>query len=119
MGIKVATLMMELRDQKCQAHFGEDVWALASSKTKAIFNFLCGNHTRNLPIVRYNKVHSLLYFYCTVQMYLKSTVQIYNKWLHTQLGEQMRLAKAACGELEFHEYSLSTTGTKRSVLMSA
>ena len=48
--------MMELRDQKCKAHFGDDVWSLAGSKTKAIFNFLCGNHTRNLPIVRYNKV---------------------------------------------------------------
>jgi hypothetical protein len=46
MGIKVATLMMKLRDQKCKAHFGEDVWALASSKTKAIFNFVCGNHAK-------------------------------------------------------------------------
>jgi hypothetical protein len=58
MGIQVATLMMELRDKKCKVHYGEDVWALAGSKTKAIFNFLCGNHTRNLPVVRYNKVCS-------------------------------------------------------------
>ena len=52
----VATLMVELRDRKCSEHYGADVWGLASSQTKACFNFLCGNHTRNLPIVRYNKV---------------------------------------------------------------
>jgi hypothetical protein len=53
---QVATLMMELRNRKCAAHFGEDVWIHADKKTKACFNFLCGNHTRNLPVVRFNKV---------------------------------------------------------------
>jgi len=34
----------------------ENVWLQADKKTKACFNFLCGNHTRNLPVVRFNKV---------------------------------------------------------------
>jgi hypothetical protein len=56
--LKVATLMVELRDRKCAEHYGEDDWAHADAKTKACFNFLCGNHTRSLPNVRYNKVKS-------------------------------------------------------------
>jgi hypothetical protein len=44
---------------------------------KACFDFLCGNHTRNLPVVRFNKA--------------------YNGWLYVQLGEQMRIAKQAAG----------------------
>ena len=51
--------MVELRDQKCREHFGDDVWAAADVKTRACFNFLCGNHTRNLPVVRYNLVTAL------------------------------------------------------------
>jgi hypothetical protein len=43
--------MMELRDRKCAEHYFEDVWARADAKTKACFNFLCGNHTHNLPNV--------------------------------------------------------------------
>ncbi len=48
--------MIELRNRKCAEHYGEDVWASADGSTKACFNFLCGNHTRNLPTVRFNKV---------------------------------------------------------------
>ncbi len=52
----VATLMVELRDRKSCDHYGDNVWMNADNKTKACFNFLCGNHTRNLPVVRFNKV---------------------------------------------------------------
>ena len=52
----VATLMVELRDRKSSEQNGENVWLQADKKTKACFNFLCGNHTRNLPVVRFNKV---------------------------------------------------------------
>ena len=52
----VATLMVELRDRKSSEHYGANVWNNADKKTKACFNFLCGNHTRNLPVVRFNKV---------------------------------------------------------------
>ena len=50
--------MLEVRDRKCREHFGDDVWVAAEPKAKACFDFLCGNHTRNLPVVRFNKVHN-------------------------------------------------------------
>ena len=53
---QVARLMIDLRNRKCAQFYGEDVWAKADAKTKACFNFLCGNHTRNLPNVRFNKI---------------------------------------------------------------
>jgi hypothetical protein len=52
----VATLMMELRNRKCAEHYGADAWQHAGTQAQACFNFLCGNHTRNLPVVRFNKV---------------------------------------------------------------
>jgi hypothetical protein len=59
---KVATLMLEVRDRKCLEYYGDDVWATAEPKAKACFDFLCGNHTRNLPVTRFNKVkNSYLY----------------------------------------------------------
>jgi hypothetical protein len=48
--------MLEVRDRKCREYYGEDFWSTADPKTKACFDFLCGNHTRNLPVVRFNKV---------------------------------------------------------------
>ncbi len=54
---QVAELMLDLRGRKSIAHYGENVWSNAEKQTKACFNFLCGNHTRNLPVVRFNKVH--------------------------------------------------------------
>ncbi len=48
--------MLELRARKSIALYGENVWSNADIQTKACFNFLCGNHTRNLPVVRFNKV---------------------------------------------------------------
>jgi hypothetical protein len=57
--------MLEVRDRKCRDHYGEDVWAAAAPKTKACFDFLCGNHTRNLPVVRFNKVSSILCMHAT------------------------------------------------------
>ena len=53
---KVAKLLMELRHRKCGEHFGEENWNQAGKEAQACFNFLCGNHTRNLPVVRFNKV---------------------------------------------------------------
>ena len=98
--------MIELRDRKCAQHYGEDVWARADGKTKACFNFLCGNHTRNLPTVRYNKVPLpaiLTQLLCLDLLPHNIPVpyphsQIYDNWLQNELGEQMRLAKAACGK---------------------
>ena len=94
--------MMELRDRKCAEHYGEDVWARADAKTKACFNFLCGNHTRNLPNVRFNKVHYHPQHNSPPFHQSESIIslpQLYDKWLQTELGEEMRVAKAACGKL--------------------
>ena len=59
---KVAKLMMELRNRKCVEQHGDETWNQAEQKVKACFNFLCGNHTRNLPVVRFNKVPFSLTF---------------------------------------------------------
>jgi hypothetical protein len=48
----VATLIMDLQQRKKREYLSDDVWELASPESRAIFNFLCGNHTRNLPIDR-------------------------------------------------------------------
>jgi hypothetical protein len=48
--------MLELRDRKSCEHYGDDIWSQANKQMKACFDFLCGNHTRNLPVVRSNKV---------------------------------------------------------------
>ena len=48
--------MIDLRHRKCSEHNGAEVWDNADKQTQACFNFLCGNHTRNLPVVRFNKV---------------------------------------------------------------
>ncbi len=69
----VATLMIDLQQRKKREYLGEEGWELASAKSKAIFNFLCGNHTRNLPIDRFNK--------------------LYDKWLEVTLGAAIREAK--------------------------
>jgi hypothetical protein len=50
----VATLMMQVQERKKREFLSDDVWELTSPESRAIFNFLCGNHTRNLPIDWYN-----------------------------------------------------------------
>jgi hypothetical protein len=55
--------MLEVRERKCREHYGADNWETAEPKAKACFDFLCGNHTRNLPVVRFNKVHPPTYPY--------------------------------------------------------
>jgi hypothetical protein len=50
----VATLMMQVQERKKREYLSDDVWELTSPESRAIFNFLCGNHTRNLPIDWYN-----------------------------------------------------------------
>jgi hypothetical protein len=49
----VATLMMQLQERKKREFLSEEVWELTCPKSRAMFDFLCGNHTRNLPIDRY------------------------------------------------------------------
>jgi hypothetical protein len=48
--------MLEVRERRCREHYGDEIWGEAEPQAKACFDFLCGNHTRNLPVVRFNKV---------------------------------------------------------------
>jgi hypothetical protein len=68
----VAKLMLQLQERKKRAFLSEDVWETIDPKAKACFNFLCGNHTRNLPIDRFNL--------------------LYGKWLESILAPGMREA---------------------------
>ena len=48
----VATLIVQLQERKKRDFLSEEVWELTTPETRAMFDFLCGNHTRNLPIDR-------------------------------------------------------------------
>jgi hypothetical protein len=53
---KTARLAKTLRDTSGQLWFGYDNWELLAAEEKPWFDFLCGNHTRNLPMDAFNKV---------------------------------------------------------------
>jgi hypothetical protein len=82
---KVASLMIELREQKARLHHEDEKWAGLEPKSKACFDFLCGNHTRNLPIDWFNR--------------------LYNKWLQVEIEEDMKQAKSASGGQVRLEYN--------------
>ncbi len=69
----VATLMVELQERKKRQYLVDEEWEKVEPKTKACFNFLCGNHSRNLSIDRFNL--------------------LYDKWLDSTIGTAMREAK--------------------------
>ena len=77
------------------------MWDKAEPKVKACFDFLCGgNHTRNLPVVRFNKVIVKL-TYTINPNYLNvkpSLVQAYETWIQKELGEALRVAEMATGD---------------------
>jgi hypothetical protein len=45
-----ATLMREVRDVSGQLQFGYDNWEVRAAENKPWYDFLCGNHSRNLPV---------------------------------------------------------------------
>ncbi len=49
-----AVLIGELRDVSGQLQFGYDDWEIQAKEDKPWFDFLCGNHVRNLPIDEFN-----------------------------------------------------------------
>ncbi len=53
---KTARLAKTLRDTSGKLWFGYDNWELLAEDDKPWFDFLCGNHTRNLPMDEFNKV---------------------------------------------------------------
>jgi hypothetical protein len=73
----VAELMASARDEDGREHFGLDAWDGKDNKAKPMFDFLCGNHTRNLLAVRFEKRD--------------------DQYLEAELGEALRAAKTASG----------------------
>jgi hypothetical protein len=73
----VAELMASGRNEVGQDYYGLDEWDGKDNKAKPMFDFLCGNHTRNLLAVRFEKRH--------------------DQFLEVELGEALRAAKTASG----------------------
>ena len=74
---RVAELMAVLRDEQARRFHGEEMWDSADPSLKVVHNFLCGNHTRNLLVDRFNGFH--------------------DNYLEEELGEAIRAARAATG----------------------
>ena len=69
--------MASARNEDGRDHFGIDAWNGKDNKAKPMYDFLCGNHTRNLLAVRFEKRH--------------------DQYLEAELGEALRAAKSASG----------------------
>jgi hypothetical protein len=52
---KTARLAKTLRDTSGQLYYGYDDWEQLAEIDRPWFDFLCGNHTRNLPMDAFNK----------------------------------------------------------------
>jgi len=73
----VADLMAMTRDESGKEFYGAEEWDGKCNKAKPMFDFLCGNHTRNLLAVRFEKRH--------------------DAFLEAELGEALRAARTATG----------------------
>ena len=52
---KTARLAKSLRDTSGQLYYGYDEWEMKAEEAKPWFDYLCGNHTRNLPMDAFNR----------------------------------------------------------------
>ncbi len=48
--------MAELREEQARLHYGDDAWERAPTCVKTVHDFLCGNHSRNLLVDRFNSL---------------------------------------------------------------
>jgi hypothetical protein len=71
--------MLQVRERKCREHYGEDVWAVAEPKQ--------GDSSTLHPYVSLTVLPNR-----TTQ-----TLQAYEQWIQTELGEAMRTAKMSTG----------------------
>jgi hypothetical protein len=72
---RVAELMTELREEQARLYHGDEMWDTADPCMKEVHSFLCGNHSRNLLIDRFNNLR--------------------DAYLERELGEAMRQARAS------------------------
>lgn len=70
-------LLKAMVESSGKAHFGEEGWAGREEKRKIWLDYLCGNHTRNLPIDAFNR--------------------LFDKYLKSLLGDHFTAAIAASG----------------------
>jgi hypothetical protein len=74
---RVARLMADNREEKARAYHGDDVWDVLDPCQKVVHDFLCGNHSPNLLVDRFN--------------------ESYDAFLDRELGEAIRDARQASG----------------------
>jgi hypothetical protein len=51
----VPHLVLQLRETSGKLFYGDDVWAALPAAEKSWYDYLCGNHTRNLPLDQWNR----------------------------------------------------------------
>ena len=74
---KVAHLMGVLKRETARAHYGDEMFEGKEEHAKVTLDFLCGNHSRNLLVVRFDKA--------------------YEEFMEVELGEAIRAARQATG----------------------
>jgi hypothetical protein len=85
---KTARFAKTLRDTSGQLHFGYEEWEQRTEQDKPWFDYLFGNHTRNLPMGAFNK---------EFETYLRRTLGDDIAAMTAELGTQTRVE--ACGVL--------------------
>jgi hypothetical protein len=51
----VPHLVLELRETSGRLYYGEEEWLALPAEDRSWFDYLCGNHTRNLPLDQWNR----------------------------------------------------------------
>ena len=58
-GANLAARLIALKKEASGAeYFGEEAWAATSDEEKATSDYLCGNHSRNLPVAAFTRLFS-------------------------------------------------------------
>ena len=79
---KTARLAKALRDTSGQSFYGFEAWEERTEEDKPWFDFLCGNHTRNLPMDAFNR---------EFEAYLRRTVGEDIAAMTAEFGHQTRV----------------------------
>ncbi len=51
----VPHLVLKMRETCGRLHYGDDEWKALPAGDRSWFDYLCGNHTRNLPLDQWNR----------------------------------------------------------------
>ena len=87
---KTARLGKVLRETRGQLFFGYDEWETRAEEDKPWIDFLCGNHTRNLPMDAFNKVYKNYTKPRLYSLYQHPALhQEFDAYLRRKLGEDI------------------------------